>query len=362
MKKLIFIEVVILILLIAVAVTAVMRPDLLRFTTDPTDPAVEAAATDPVETPEPAMEATAPPETEPPETQPPVVVELEESWAEVLAGHTLTATDYFVYDLDREVFLSSSDNITDKTLYPASITKLWSAYVALQYIDPEETVTVGSELTMIDPASSVAGLQEGDTMTARELVAAMLLPSGNDATYVLATAVGRILMHNPDMRADWAVERFVYQMNALAKNQGMRDSSFVTPDGIHDENHYISPEDMITIGRLALADPILSQYAASHSETVAVSQERSLTWKNTNILLNEESDYYCSYATGLKTGYTTPAGNCLLSSFQVGHQELLIGVFGCPGSLDRFADTLLLFTQVYDLEIPEPEPVYDQAA
>ena len=110
--------------------------------------------------------------------------------------------------------------------------------------------------------------------------------------------------------------------------------------------------------------PIISKYAGSAKETVEVGDERSLTWKNTNSLLNPDSKYYCSYATGLKTGYTSAAGNCLLSAFQVGEQDLLIGVFGCPESNTRFADTLLLFTQAFDLEIPEPEPTedYEQAA
>lgn len=366
MKKLIFVEVVVLVLLIGVALFVVSDPAHLQTDPSVTDstPASASVTGDPPgqadnETPteEPTEEPTAPPETEPP-----VVVEMEDNWAELLAGHTLTAGEYFVYDINSGVFLDLSDGITDTPVYPASITKLWAAYVALQYIDPEDTVTVGSELTMIDADSSLAHLQQGDTLTAEQLVAAMLLPSGNDATYVLATEVGRILMNNPDMRADWAIERFVYQMNSLAKNKGMKESNFITPDGIHDENHYISATDMLIIGRLSLENPVISKYAASVTETVTLSGDRSLTWKNTNYLLDPDSQYYCSYAVGLKTGYTTPAGNCLLSAFQVGNRHLLIGVFGCPGSNDRFADTLLLFTQAFDLEIPEAEETYDQAA
>ncbi len=368
MKKLIVVEVIILVLLIGVALFFVSDPARLQ-----TDPAVTENTPGAVSEPppqtesaapsaEPTEEPTAPPETEPPETEPPVVVEMEDNWAEVLENHTITAGAYFVYDINSGVFLELSEGITDTPIYPASITKLWAAYVALQYIDPEDTVTVGSELSMIDADSSLAHLQQGDTLTAEQLVAAMLLPSGNDATYVLATEVGRILMNNPDMRADWAIERFVYQMNSLARNKGMKESNFITPDGIHDEEHYISATDMLIIGRLSLENPVIAKYAASVTQTVTLSNDRSLTWKNTNSLLNPDSQYYCSYAVGLKTGFTTPAGNCLLSAFQVGDRQLLIGVFECPGSNDRFADTLLLFTQAFDLEVPEAEESYDQAA
>ena len=67
---------------------------------------------------------------------------------------------------------------------------------------------------------------------------------------------------------------------------------------------------------------------------------------NTNELTNPSSQYYCAYATGLKTGQTPKAGSCLLSSFEYKGRTLIIGVFGCPEKDDRFPDTLQLLTQV----------------
>ena len=74
------------------------------------------------------------------------------------------------------------------------------------------------------------------------------------------------------------------------------------------------------------------------------SQGEEVEWKNTNLLIDPESDYYCPYAIGLKTGQTYAAGSCLLSAFDYHGRSLIIGVFGCPEEEDRFADTLQLLT------------------
>jgi len=70
-----------------------------------------------------------------------------------------------------------------------------------------------------------------------------------------------------------------------------------------------------------------------------------LEWKNTHALIHPDSEYYCPYAIGLKTGQTPSAGSCLLSAFRCEGRTLIIGVFGCPETQDRFADTLQLFNE-----------------
>ena len=102
----------------------------------------------------------------------------------------ITAQRYFVYDVRSGQYLQQKGELNEK-LYPASITKLLSVYVMLQYLEPEETITVGDALTLVQPDSSVAWLQEGDQLTVSQLVAAMMLPSGNDAAQTAAVATGR---------------------------------------------------------------------------------------------------------------------------------------------------------------------------
>lgn len=360
MKKLIVFEVIVLVLMLALTAAFLFRPELVSLlvpeTTAPTTEATDAPTEPPTE---PPAEPPTDPPTEPP-TQPPVTIELQDSWRNVLYEHEIASPDYFVYDLTENSFLETSDGLFADPVYPASITKLYSAYVALQYLEPEETVTAGTALTLIDPDSSTAGLQDGDKLTVEQLVAAMLMPSGNDAAYVLSAEVGRFLEDEPGLDAQAAVDRFVEQMNFQAKAEGMFGSHFVTPDGIHDENHYISIPDMITIARKALEDPIIAKYMGMTSLDISLEEERTLNLRNTNRLLHADSDYYCPYAFGMKTGFTNAAGNCLLSVFQVEDQTLLIGVFGCPDQYDRYADILYLFTQVYNLEIPAPDPLPEE--
>ena len=361
MKKLIVFEVIVLVLLLALTAAFLLKPGLVSLLVpETTAPATEAPTEAPTDPPtEPPTESSTEPPTEAP-TEPLVTIELQDSWRDVLYEHEITAPSYFVYDLSNHSFLALSDGLLFQRVYPASITKLFSAYVALQYLDPEETVTVGSAITLIDPDSSTAGLQEGDVLTVEQLVAAMLMPSGNDAAYVLAAEVGRYLEDEPGLDPQAAVERFVEQMNFQTKAEGMFGSHFVTPDGMHDENHYVSVPDMIIMARKALADPILSRYMGTVSLEIPLTEERTLTLHNTNRLLYEDSDYYCPYAIGMKTGFTNAAGNCLLSMFQVEDQTLLIGVFGCEDSYERYADILLLFTEAYGLEVPAPDSLPEE--
>ena len=293
-----------------------------------------------------------PPEEE--EVFPDFQVQMEESWLPLLENREMTASSYFVYDLDREEYLVLSGQSSDR-VYPASTTKLFTAYVALRYISPDQQITIGSELKMLDPDSSVAGFEKGDVVTVKQLVSAMMLPSGNDATYVLITNVGRIL-GGQDTSNEEAVQLFVRMMNIQAYVLGLKDSHFVTPDGIHAEDHYICLEDMVTIAKLALSEPIIADVVGLQSMELSLAN-RNLEMKNTNLLLHIDSEYYCKYAVGLKTGYTSDAGNCLLTVCRQDQRRLLIGVFGCPGEFDRFSETLLLFAQSVGLETPGVAPV-----
>lgn len=359
MKKLIVVEIVILaLLLIAVGFFTIKELSPRDALTEPSQELPEQ--TEPTKASsglfQKPTEAPTEPPTEPPTeapTEPPVVVELEDSWIPLLQGKELSAKQYFVYDCTSQSFLLLSCD-RKESIYPASITKLFSAYVVLQYIDPEQEVVAGSSLNYIDPDSSTAGLQSGDSLTAREMVAGMLLESGNDATYALASDVGRIVADDQSIDTATAIERFVEQMNQTAQELGLENSHFVTPDGIHDEQHYVCAADLVKITQLAMEDPILSQYVGLAKLDVTTGGGRTLNWKNSNKLLHDDLEYYCQYATGLKTGYTGAAGNCLISSFRVGNRDLLIGVFGCPDQDGRYVDTLLLFAKTFGLEIPEP--------
>ena len=349
MKRLIYVELVMLVVLLIVAVLAcgnilkpAFSPNSLSGTTAPTTIPTTAPTTEPTTVPTSApttIPTTAP--TTVPTTAPTVFVP---TWNTYPANRKILAKQYFVYDCKNNTFLISSGQSAER-IYPASITKLFTAYVAMQYLQPDQKITVGNALDLVAWGSSVAKLKKGDVLTAEQLVEAMMLPSGNDASYVLACEVGRMLRQNPQASVSSAVSAFMSEMNRQAAAAGMTGTNFVNPDGIHDSRHYTTFGDLVILGKLAMANPTVMKYAIKARDQVTLHGE-TIQWKNTNKLIDPTNSYYCPYAVGLKTGQTPSAGSCLLSAFRMNGAELLIGVFGCPKEDDRFDDTLDLFNRI----------------
>jgi len=295
-------------------------------------------------------QAAQPQPTAPPETQPmlqllPALVPEEPSepapsvsWQ---GAEEMDGSHIFVYDCSAEKMLYCSTDRRE-SLYPASITKLFSAWVALQYLHPEEELQAGRELGLLQPGSSTAYIAYGSVLTVQMLVEGMLLPSGNDAAYVLAAGAGRVISGEEGLSAARAVECFVEEMNRQAELLDLRGTHFENPDGYHSEGHYSCPEDLAVMGTLALENTVISRYARCRSDSVRFASGESCTWRNTNRLLNRESDYYCPAAIGLKTGYTRQAGYCLLSAFDTEMGTLLVGIFGAEEKLSRYENAVKL--------------------
>ena len=228
----------------------------------------------------------------------------------------------------------------------AHITKLFSAWVALQILDPDTVITAGKELGLLQPGSSTAYIAYGSSLTARMLVEAMMLPSGNDAAYVLAAAAGRKLKEDDTLSAKKAVAAFVEEMNRRAQEVGLANSHFENPDGYHGENHYSCPGDLATIGELALGNEIISEFVKLQQDSVRFASGETITWYNTNRLLNPESAWYSKHAIGMKTGYTQEAGYCLLAAFQEEERQYLVGIFDADNKLSRYTDAITLFEAI----------------
>ncbi len=341
MKKLLIIECILLAALVAVGIAFAD----LSGQEAPAVPVMQTGA----QTTQGTTEATTVPETTVPETtaeptfpalpEPPV----EMDWADY-SDRELTASSYFVYDVLTGEYLMTSDDPALR-VYPASITKLFTAYVAGLYLDAEEYVTVGEELDMVAEDASIAWLAKGEQLTVAQLIQGMLLPSGNDAAHTLAAAAGRVIGNDPEMDPRRAVGVFVDEMNRQTALVGMTDSHFVNPDGMHDAHHYTTMADLAVLGKLSLEDPAIAAGAKTLSVQFTAKWGSEKDWKNTNLILDPESEYYCPYAVGLKTGFTSDAGHCLLSAFSYEGRELIVGVFGCPEMTDRFPDAVKLFNE-----------------
>ncbi len=177
----------------------------------------------------------------------------------------------------------------------ASTTKIMTSLLAVESGRLSDEITVTDSMLRVEGTSM--GLLGGDSVSLRELVYGMLLPSGNDAAEVTALYLGE------------TKEEFSAMMNARAKEIGMNDTSFVTPSGLDDENHYSTAYDMALLGREAVRNPEFLQICSSERATLTYGNppyERTL--KNHNRLLNSYDG-----ALGIKTGFTKKSGRCLVS-------------------------------------------------
>lgn len=295
-------------------------------TTDPSAPETEPSEPEPSKTEPPATELPKPSEPTAPEKPVPDV----------------NAEYAFVYSVQDGALLYTKGNLNTRT-DPASLTKLFTCYVALQYLVMDTVVTVGEEVSWIAADSSLVWLKPGQQLTVEMLIQAMLLRSGNDAAYVLSVAAGRAIAQNAGMDARDALDVFVEKMNSCATFLGLTGSHFMNPDGYTQEGHYVTPADMLTIGLLALQNPTIRACAGLESISGNFISGESYSWRNTNYLMVSEKEYYCPAAIGLKTGFTTPAGYCLVAAFEAEEDILLVGIMKGSENESRFEDALALY-------------------
>ncbi len=257
--------------------------------------------------------------------------------------YKLTASHAFVYNQASDKFLYTYGDPT-APIAPASITKLFTAYVALKYLDKDTVLTAGKEVTLIDKDSTRAWITEGQKVTVKTCIQGMLIPSGNDAAYILACAAGRKIAGDKTLIPKDAVAVFVAEMNAQAKKLGLTGTQFQNPDGIHKKGHYTCLKDLAAIANLALDNALIRETAGTNYINVTYYSGETNTWYNTNKHIRESyPKYYRKQCVGLKTGSTDDAGYCLLSAFTYKGTYLIIATMGCPEQDGRFEDTLKLY-------------------
>jgi D-alanyl-D-alanine carboxypeptidase (penicillin-binding protein 5/6) len=204
----------------------------------------------------------------------------------------------------------------------ASITKVMTAYLVIKAGHLDRKITIPATVTGYVRAhnASSAGLRPGDRLTARQLLYALLLPSGADAAYTLAKAYGP------------GLSRFVTRMNATARLLGMRRTHFSNFDGLPyptSYSNYSTAANLLVLGRAAMRLPVFRSVVAKRSYRLAAgSGHHAYRWKNLNPLLGRYPG-----AIGIKPGYTGAAGQCLLFE-ATRHGHTVIGVtLHSPGSI-----------------------------
>ena len=256
-------------------------------------------------------------------------------------AQNMEARQILVYDTNTNTVLYTK-SVESGKLFPASTTKLFSAYVALQYLTPDTVITAGDELDLVHEGSSMAYVSKGNQLYVETLVAGMMIPSGNDAAMVLAAAAGRAIAKDDNLPAADAVQIFVDEMNRQAQVLGFEKSHFSNPDGWHSGSHYTSLNDLARMAELALENETISRYMGMYQHSTTYVSGQGVTWDNTNLLLNPDAGYYRSDAVGMKTGYTRPSGYCLMSAFTFQEGHIVVGLFGYIDKYARFHDAAAL--------------------
>ncbi len=259
----------------------------------------------------------------------------------------VTAAGAVVFDVSSGQLLYSKAG--EERMYPASMTKLLTAVTALRYGGEELIYTVGDELELVAADASRANIQLGWKMTFSMLLDGMMLCSGNDAAYTVAVNVARSLEGNASLGTREAVAAFADLMNRTAAEIGLTNSHFSTPDGYHADDHYSTPEDMAKVMRHVLTIPqILTSMQKTRSsikvleDSAVTSFGNEVTWRNSNALINPDSDYYFQGCLGGKTGFTTPAGQCMAVAAERNGRQIVAIVMKAGTSGDRFADAVRL--------------------
>ncbi len=236
--------------------------------------------------------------------------------------------------------------------YPASTTKIMTAILAIEHCNLNETATASEfAINSVPSGYSTANIQIGETLSVKDLLYALMLQSANESAVILAEHVSG------------SQEAFANLMNEKAKELGCKNTHFINPNGIHDENHYTTAYDLALITQYAMKNQTFRDIVKTTSFTLPATTSypsESRTYANTNNLIiydarNRPDNYYYKYATGVKTGYTSAAKNCLVASAEKNGIEYISVVLGASityestGSVShRYVDTISLFDYAFD--------------
>lgn len=220
----------------------------------------------------------------------------------------------------------------DLHLPMASTTKIVTALTVLNHADMDEIVQIPKEACGIEGSSVY--LREGEHLTVRELLYALLLRSGNDCATALA------------LHVSGSIEAFAQLMNKTAYGLGCNDSNFVNPHGLHDDGHYTSARDLAVITCAALGNKDFQEIVSTQVMRIAnegCEYDRVLINKN-KLLSGYE------FADGVKTGFTKKAGRCFVGSATQNCMQVVVVVLNCGPMFEETKSMLQTAFASYTLE------------
>lgn len=226
----------------------------------------------------------------------------------------------------------------DQQMYPASTTKMITALLALENLDLNKTVTIDAETPFTE--GSRIYLLEGEKVTVEQLLNALLTESANDAAVALGIEIAG------------SIPAFAEMMNKKAVELGAKNTNFVNPNGLHEPEHVSTAYDLAMIARAAMKNDKFRELVTTYKFIIpATNMQETRYLYNTNRLLYDELTKVNANGvirpakyegvTGIKTGYTSHAGGCLVAGAKRGNTELISVVLKStdPG---RFGDSIAL--------------------
>ncbi|MFV2047762.1 D-alanyl-D-alanine carboxypeptidase family protein [Metabacillus sp. YM-086] len=238
-----------------------------------------------------------------------------------------------------EVLFAKNDR---KKRYPASTTKIMTALLAIENGNLDERIIVGNEVNLKEEGESTAWLREGQTLTLRELLAGLMLPSGNDAARTIAINIAQQHSASSFVSEQSAIDYFTMLMNEKAKELGAMETNFMNPHGLHHPNHYSTAHDLAIIARAAMNDDRFENLVSQKKFS-----DPTLTYESTNKLIDPSSPFYYKSANGVKTGYTSEAGYCLVSSAEQNGRELIAVILNSTKE-SVWNDSIVLLNSGFD--------------
>lgn len=251
-------------------------------------------------------------------------------------GEAVQAASAVVMDLDTNTFLYSK-NMYAK-MYPASITKIMTAMIALEQGNLDEEIEFSEIVYDLEYNSSNVGIQPEEKLTLRQALYALMLESANDVANGLAEYFGGSMSGFADL------------MNAKAKELGCVNTHFSNPSGLHNDDHYTCAYDMALIAQAAYEIPQFREFASTTlyecASTNLTEEERYFV--NHHKMLQQESEYYYAWCTAGKTGFTSDAWNTLVTYSEKDGMRLVCVLLHENGAGRAYNETAMLLNYGFD--------------
>lgn len=222
----------------------------------------------------------------------------------------------------------------NQKVYPASTTKILTAIIVLEKCNLNDVVTASDTAVMNVPEGyTTAEIKVNEQLTVEQLLELLIVCSANDAANVLAEHVGG------------SIDNFVSIMNTKLNELNLTNTHFTNPYGLHDENHYTTAYDLAYLMKYCLKNDTFKKLAGKASCSIpATNLHEPRIYDSTNELLVPDNANYYKYLVAGKTGFTSQAKECLVSS---AYRDDLEFICVALGSDSRFSDTKKLFQYGY---------------